>query len=152
MQHIEDVRPLVAAFHWAYYEANRIHGGYSDASKQADIAGALNATVRTLASDFRSLDYFKAWRKRHHRLLHLDSAAELDLLLDALTAVNIETVGTIAHLFERFTGRASHATRAAMELRSTIFGRSERRDFALSSMAILMIRFRSRSTPALRRT
>jgi UDP-2,3-diacylglucosamine pyrophosphatase LpxH len=106
MQHIEDVRPLLASFHWAYYEANRIHQSFADARKKADIAGALNATVRTLATDFKNLDYFKAWRQRHHRLLHLDSAAELEVILEALTVVNIESVGTIAQLFERFTGKS----------------------------------------------
>ena len=44
-------------------------------AKQADIGDALNATVRTLSRDFRALEYFQAWEERHHRTLHLDSAA-----------------------------------------------------------------------------
>jgi UDP-2,3-diacylglucosamine pyrophosphatase LpxH len=106
MQRIEDVRPLLASFHWAHYEATRIHQSLSDTKKKKELADALNSTVRTLATDFRNLDYFHAWRKRHHRLLHLDSAAELELVLDALTVINIDTVGAVAGAVERFIGRS----------------------------------------------
>jgi UDP-2,3-diacylglucosamine pyrophosphatase LpxH len=102
IQHIEDVRPTLAAFHWAFYEADRINGGQPDAGKKADLSEAINATVRKLATNFRDLDFFKAWEERHHRLLHLDAAGELKDVLDGLAKVSAQTVGTVAQLFERY--------------------------------------------------
>ncbi len=102
MQHIEDVRPTLAALQWAFYEANQIHGRMGDSAKKAQLTVALNETVRALAENFRALPFFQGWEKRHHAFLHLDSAGELKAVLDALLVVDVRVVATLAQLFERY--------------------------------------------------
>ena len=85
MKRIEDVRPLFASFHWAFYAARRL-GTDLDRDQARILRAALADTVRTIARSFRDLDDYQAWHERHHRPFHLDPALILRLILGGLSA------------------------------------------------------------------
>ena len=105
MQRIEDVRPLIASFRWAFYQGSSLHS-----SLVAPQAGALRRelqdTVRSLAADFKALPYYRAWRRTFHKPWHLDSAGKLELVLDLLEHFDLDRV---AWFVEQFSGLVSRA-------------------------------------------
>jgi hypothetical protein len=55
--------------------------------------------MRTIVSEFRQLDFFKAWVDKHHRLLHIDPPRKLALALDALMVASPDTLAKIGLVF-----------------------------------------------------
>ena len=100
LKRIEDVRPLFASFHWAYYEVRRLTAKLDPAQARI-LDAALGDTVRTLAQDFRRLDFYEAWIERHHRACHLDAAVLLRLILFGLSAPTWFPVEWVAEQIER---------------------------------------------------
>jgi UDP-2,3-diacylglucosamine pyrophosphatase LpxH len=134
MMRIEDVRPLFASFHWAFYEVSRIAAGL-DRGQARVLRAALGDTVRSLARCFRDLDFYQAWQERHHRAFHLDAALILRLILAGLSAPDWFPVEWIAELVERVLTRwepravtrvgASHEDLARVgsgEMRFVVYG------------------------------
>lgn len=100
MQRIEDVRPLLASFQWAYYEADRL-GGALDRASASEVRQVVDATVKDLAARFRDLDYFRAWAEKHSRRLEIDSA---DLLKTALYGLSVVSFASGLNVANRFEG------------------------------------------------
>ncbi len=100
MKRIEDVRPLFASFHWAYYEVSRLGVELPDEQART-LRDALGDSVRTLARRFRDLDFYQAWQERHHRGIHLDAALLLRFILWGLSAPTWFPVEWVAEHVER---------------------------------------------------
>jgi UDP-2,3-diacylglucosamine pyrophosphatase LpxH len=105
MQRIEDVRPLLASFQWAYYEADRLDGTMGLASA-AEVRQVVDATVKDLADRFRNLDFFKAWVDKHNRALRIDSADLLKAALYGLSRVSFASGLRVANRFEGLLSRS----------------------------------------------
>jgi UDP-2,3-diacylglucosamine pyrophosphatase LpxH len=95
MQRIDDVRPVLASFQWAFFEAERINGQLPSAQASL-LRGALDATAAKIAEDFLKLDYHAAWRSKHHGFLRPDMPVKLDIVLEALRAVHAHTLFDLA--------------------------------------------------------
>ncbi len=87
MKRIEDVRPLFAAFHWAVYELQRLRSRM-DPVKARGLDRAFNDTIRTIAADFRRLEFYRAWSARCVGPVHFGLSTALKLIL-----VGMETLG-----------------------------------------------------------
>lgn len=83
---IDDVRPLFASFHWAYYAAERV-GAELDRARARALGLALDDTVRCLARGFRELDIYQAWEASRHTPGHLDAAVMLKLVLWGMSQI-----------------------------------------------------------------
>jgi UDP-2,3-diacylglucosamine pyrophosphatase LpxH len=118
LQRIEDVRPLIDAFRWAFYQADRAAGALAPSQASA-LHAALRETVRQLAADFHALPFYRAWHARAHEGLRFDEAAKLDAALRALAVVEMETVGRAADAFDAaldwYRGRDAYRAGAARE-------------------------------------
>ena len=100
LQRIEDVRPLFASFHWAFYAVSRLSTEL-DPLQGRILQGALHDSVRTLASRFQDLDFYQAWLDRHHRIFEIDAACLLRLILCGLSAPSPFPAEWIARQIER---------------------------------------------------
>lgn len=105
MQRIEDVRPLLASFQWAYYEADRLGGTLSVASA-AEVRRIVDAAVKDLAARFRNLDFFKAWMDKHNRALRIGSTDLLNGALYGLSLVSLASGLSVANHLEGLLGRS----------------------------------------------
>ncbi len=103
MQRIEDVRPLLASFQWAYCEADRL-GGTMRTAAADEVRRIVDATVKDLAQRFRDLDFYGAWLEKHNRALRVDSADLLRVGLYGLSLVSLEGGLGIATRLEALVG------------------------------------------------
>jgi UDP-2,3-diacylglucosamine pyrophosphatase LpxH len=85
MKRIQDVRPLLASFRWAYYAIERVSTDL-DREQSRVLRAALDDTLRTLARRFRQLEFYKAWYEEKHDPLCLDTPLLVRLLLAAVSA------------------------------------------------------------------
>jgi UDP-2,3-diacylglucosamine pyrophosphatase LpxH len=100
MMRIEDVRPLFASFHWAFFAVSVLAANL-DRDRARLLHAALRDTLRTLARSFRDLDFYQAWQEIHHRPFHLDAALVLRLILCGLSAPSFFPLEWIALQVER---------------------------------------------------
>src|SRR5208282_3202145 len=100
LQQIEDVRPLFASFHWAYYAVSRL-GGELDRERARLLRAMLEDTVRTLARSFRDLDFYQAWQELHHQPFCLDAALLLRVILWGLSLPSGFPVRWVAERIEQ---------------------------------------------------
>jgi UDP-2,3-diacylglucosamine pyrophosphatase LpxH len=100
LKRIEDVRPLFASFHWAFYAISQL-GAELDREQARRLHAALTDTLQTLAQSFRELDFYHAWLDRHHRPFHLDAALLLRVILWALSSQTCLPLEWIARQVER---------------------------------------------------
>ncbi len=105
MQRIEDVRPLLASFQWAYYEADRL-GGTMRSTAAAEVRLVVDATVKDLAERFRQLDFYRAWLDKHSRDLQIDSADLLQAALYGLSRVSLASGLSVANRFDALLSRS----------------------------------------------
>ena len=82
---IEDVRPIFAAFHWAFCEVSRI-GAELDREQARVLSAAHGDALRSLARHFRDLDFYQAWHERRLLSCHPAPALLLRLVLAGLSA------------------------------------------------------------------
>ncbi|HZS36076.1 MAG TPA: hypothetical protein VFF06_04585 [Polyangia bacterium] len=112
MEKIEDVRPLMAALEWPFYEAERLQAHLTTAQHDV-LRAALRDTVHTLATRFVELPYFKQWRDR------TGGGLGFELALDALRVIDPTSLGSlksvIAKLVQYFQGEDLVSQGAARE-------------------------------------
>jgi UDP-2,3-diacylglucosamine pyrophosphatase LpxH len=97
---IEDVRPLFASFHWAYY-AVRALGAELGGARARDLEVLLDDTLRSLVRRFKRLEFYEAWEERHHQPFHLDPALLLRVILRGLSGSSWFPTHWIARQVER---------------------------------------------------
>jgi UDP-2,3-diacylglucosamine pyrophosphatase LpxH len=96
MKRIEDVRPIFAAFRWAYYETERI-GAHLGEPGARRLRIALDDSLCAIARAFRELPFYQAWAERRHEPFHPDAAWLLRIILCAMSSINapLREVATI---------------------------------------------------------
>ncbi len=99
MKRIEDVRPLMSAFHWSFYEIQRIGRGL-DPVQSGALDRAFNDTLHTIATEFRQLEFYRAWVNSCRGPLHLGLATLLRILLLAMETLG-DRLGGAAMQFDR---------------------------------------------------
>lgn len=100
LQRIEDVRPLFASFHWAYYAVSRL-ATELDREPGRILRASLEDSVRTLARGFRDLEFYQAWQELHHQPFHLDAALLLRVILYGLSLPSCFPVEWVAERIEQ---------------------------------------------------
>jgi hypothetical protein len=104
MKRIEDVRPLLAAFHWTVYEVQCLCKELEPAKARA-LEAAFNATLRTISADFRRLPFHRAWSMRRLDPVHLGLALALRGILLAMETLGDRLGGVATHLDKLLAGR-----------------------------------------------
>jgi UDP-2,3-diacylglucosamine pyrophosphatase LpxH len=99
MKRIEDVRPLMSAFHWASYEVKRL-GSMMGPVRGRALTRAFDDTIRTIAADFRRLEFYRAWAAQCRDLGHFGLAKLLDVILVAMETLG-GRLGGVAMQFDR---------------------------------------------------
>lgn len=99
MKRIEDVRPLMSAFHWASYEIKRL-GVMLGPDRARALDRAFDSTIRTIAADFRRLEFYRAWTAQCRDLGHFGLARALDIILVAMETLG-GRLGGVATQFDR---------------------------------------------------
>lgn len=103
MKRIEDVRPLMSAFHWAFYETQRLRRRMDPVQARA-LDRAFNDTLHTIASEFRQLEFYRAWADWCRDPLHLGLSTFLRLILVAMENLG-DRLGGAAMQFDRLLAR-----------------------------------------------
>ncbi|MFS8065516.1 MAG: hypothetical protein ACMG6S_04005 [Byssovorax sp.] len=99
MKRVEDVRPLMSTFHWASYETKRLAAVMGPTRGRA-LERAFDATIRTIAADFRRLEFYRAWKAQCRGLGHLAHATLLEVILVAMEQLGGRLGGVATH-FDR---------------------------------------------------
>ena len=99
MKRIQDVRPLMSAFHWASYEIKRL-GAMLGPVRARALERAFDDTIRTIASDFRKLELYRAWVAQCGDLGHRAQATLLEAILIAMKTLG-HRLGGVAMQFDR---------------------------------------------------
>jgi UDP-2,3-diacylglucosamine pyrophosphatase LpxH len=99
MKRIEDVRPLMSAFHWSFYEIQRL-GAMMDPVQAGALERAFNDTLHTIATEFRQLEFYRAWVDRCRDPVHFGLATLLRILLVAMETLG-DRLGGVAMQFDR---------------------------------------------------
>jgi UDP-2,3-diacylglucosamine pyrophosphatase LpxH len=111
LEKIEDVRPLVGALQWPFYETERFRAFLGD-RQHTVLRAHFRDVVHALAKGFLELPYFQAWRDRSG-----DMAFEI--AFEALRVVDPSSPGSlnraIAGLIDHFRGETSVDNGAARE-------------------------------------
>ena len=99
MQRIEDVRPLLASFRWAFFEADCLSQVLS--SEQAEVLrSTLTGVVRDVTSDFRQLPYYDAWMERHG---HSNNGILFSATLLFLSTFRVSSAAPLIQRLEQFS-------------------------------------------------
>jgi UDP-2,3-diacylglucosamine pyrophosphatase LpxH len=99
MKRIEDVRPLMSAFHWAFYEIKRLCARIGPTRARA-LERAFDDTIRTIARDFRKLDFYRAWADECRDPVHFGLAKLLEIILCGMETLG-HRLGGVAMQFDR---------------------------------------------------
>jgi UDP-2,3-diacylglucosamine pyrophosphatase LpxH len=100
LSRMEDVRPTSRALAFAYFAAERAGADLAPVQAGA-LREALEAAVQDAARRFQALDYYGAWRDRHHLVLHPDAAERLAAALDALRLVGLDAIAEVDGVIEK---------------------------------------------------
>lgn len=103
MKRIEDVRPLMSAFHWSFYEIRRLCRMLDPVQGRA-LERAFNDTLHTIATEFRQLEFYRAWVDSCRDPLHLGLSTLLRVILAAMETFG-DGLGGFAMQFDRLLAR-----------------------------------------------
>ena len=99
MKRIEDVRPLMSTFHWSHYEIQRLSARMGPTRGRA-LRSAYDETIRTLAADFRRLEFYRAWAAECRGPFHFGLAKLLEIILCGMETLG-HRLGGVAMQFDR---------------------------------------------------
>ena len=75
-RHGHELRPLMSAFHWSFYEIQRLCRRMDPLQARA-LERAFNDTLHTIAADFRQLELYRAWVDSCRDPLHFGGGSAL---------------------------------------------------------------------------
>lgn len=103
LQRIEDVRPLLSAFAWVFYETERIGKEALDPARERLLHDVLTGALRDLGTRFAALPYYRAWHERHDRF-GLDRADVMATVLRTMRSLSIGTLSSLVAALHRVVG------------------------------------------------
>ncbi|APR86638.1 Hypothetical protein A7982_11987 [Minicystis rosea] len=100
MKRIDDVRPLLASFRWAYHAIDRIGVDFGGGTRARVLRTSLDEALRSMARAFRDLPYYEAWVARRNEPWLLDAADLLRAALWGMASLGGSPLRVIAHVIE----------------------------------------------------
>ena len=101
MKRIDDVRPLLASFRWAYHAIDRIGVELGGGTPARVLRASLDAALRSMTRAFRELPFYEAWVARRSDPRQLDGADILRAALWGMSSLGSTSLRAIAHVVER---------------------------------------------------
>ncbi len=96
LQDIENVRPLYAAFQWAYYQAEKLTGEVNNKK----IGEIIRDSIAQVFEEFMALPFVEAWLDKHDSLLNPND--EADKLQNVLKALRLKIPLSVVEAVARF--------------------------------------------------